>query len=54
MQCRHFGWIYDLNQLENPDSHEGFNKLSLKEYKKEYEEKIKENPISKSRLFCYT
>ena len=44
MQCRHCGWIYDLNQFENPDSHEGFNKLSLNEYKKEYEEKIKENP----------
>ena len=44
VQCRHCGWIYDLNQFENPDSHEGFNKLSLNEYKKEYEEKIKENP----------
>lgn len=44
VQCRHCGWIYDLNQFENPDSHEGFNKLSLNEYKKEYEEKIKGNP----------
>ena len=44
VQCRHCGWIYDLNQFENPDSHEGFNKLSLNKYKKEYEEKIKENP----------
>lgn len=44
VQCRHCGWIYDLNQFENPDSHEGFNKLSLNEYKKEFEEKIKENP----------
>ena len=42
--CQHCGWIYDLNQFENPDSHEGFNKLSLNEYKKDYEEKIKNNP----------
>ena len=44
VQCRHCGWIYDLDQFENPDSHEGFNKLSLNEYKKEFEEKIRLNP----------
>lgn len=42
--CRHCGWIYDLHQFENPDSHDGFNKLSLNEYKKEFKEKIKNNP----------
>ena len=44
VQCRHCGWIYDLDQFENPDSHDGFNKLSLNEYKKAYEEKTKINP----------
>ncbi len=42
--CRHCGWVYDLDQFENPDFHEGFNGLSLNEYKKWYEEKIKDNP----------
>ena len=44
VHCRHCGWIYDLDQFENPDSHEGYNKLSLNEYKKDFEEKIKDNP----------
>lgn len=43
-QCQHCGWIYDLDQFENPNSNIGFNEKSLKEYKKAYEEKIKENP----------
>ena len=42
--CFKCGWIYDLNQLENPESKVGFNKMSLMEYKKWYEEKLKENP----------
>lgn len=44
VHCRHCGWIYDLNQFEKPDSHDEFNKLSLNEYKKHYEEKRKNNP----------
>ena len=44
VQCRHCGWIYDLDQYENPDSSDGYNKLSLKEYKKEFDEKVKNNP----------
>ncbi len=42
--CRHCGWVYDLDQTENPDSHDGFNELSLNEYKKAFEEKVKEYP----------
>lgn len=43
-RCLHCGWIYDLDQVENPNSHDGFNKLSLNEYKKEFENKVKINP----------
>lgn len=42
--CRHCGWVYDLDQSENPDSHDGFNELSLNEYKKAFEQKLKGNP----------
>ena len=44
IQCSHCGWIYDLDQAENPNLKEGFNKLSLNEYKEWYANKIKENP----------
>lgn len=44
VHCFHCGWIYDLDQFENPDSHNGFNKLSLNEYKKRFEDKVKVNP----------
>ena len=44
VHCWHCGWIYDLNQAEDPDLKEGFNKLSVNECKKEYEQKIKDNP----------
>jgi len=44
VRCSHCGWIYDLGQTEDPDSHDGYNKLSLNEYRKEYEAKVKENP----------
>ncbi len=44
VQCRHCGWIYDLNQAENPDLQEGFNDKSINEYKTEYEQKLKDNP----------
>ena len=44
VNCNHCGWIYDLAQAENPESKNGFNKMSLIEYKKWYENKLKENP----------
>jgi hypothetical protein len=44
VQCRHCGWIYELEQVRNPETYIGYNKVTLIEYKKEYEEKIKENP----------
>lgn len=44
VQCRHCGWIYDLFQAENPDSKDGFNEMSVNEYKKVFESKIKDNP----------
>lgn len=42
--CFSCGWIYDLDQAENPESKDGFNKMSVVEYKKWYEDKLKENP----------
>ena len=42
--CQHCGWIYDLFQAENPDLKEGFNEMSVNEYKEWFENKIKENP----------
>ncbi len=42
--CQHCGWVYDLDQAENPTLKEGFNKLSLNEYKEWYANKLKENP----------
>lgn len=44
VQCSHCGWIYDLFQAEHPDSKNGFNKMSVNEYKKWFKDKIKENP----------
>lgn len=43
-ECYKCGWIYDLDQAENPESKEGYNKMSLIEYKNWYEVKLKENP----------
>ena len=42
--CTVCGWIYDITQYENPDSTKGFNKMSLNDFKKKYEEKVKNNP----------
>ncbi len=44
VQCSHCGWIYELEQVNNPDTYTGFNDKTLSEYRKWYEEKIKENP----------
>jgi ribosomal protein L37AE/L43A len=43
IQCRHCGWYYDLEQIDNPNLKNQSNKLSLIEYKKMYQEKIKED-----------
>ncbi len=38
--CSVCGWVYDLNQAENPDCKDGENEMSLNEYKAWYENKI--------------
>lgn len=38
------GWEDDENQEEEPDDPRGANGMSLNEYKKQYEEKLKKNP----------
>lgn len=43
-QCSHCGWIYDVNQLENPDFKFGLNRLRVNEYKKWFERKINKYP----------
>lgn len=43
VQCPHCGWIYDLGQTENPDSHEGHNQKSLNEHLKWFKAKVAEN-----------
>lgn len=43
-QCRHCGWLYDLEQAKNPDLGNKTNKLSLNDYKKEFMTKVKANP----------
>ena len=42
--CTLCGWHYDPSQHIDPDKKEGANALSLNEYKKWYEDKLKENP----------
>ena len=44
VNCRRCGWVYDIGQAENPESHEGHNDLSLSEYREQYKAKIAENP----------
>lgn len=43
-QCSRCGWFYDLEQVANPDLEHESNEMSLNQYKKWYQEKIKENP----------
>lgn len=42
--CSQCGWVYDLEQMENPDLANKSNELSLNNYKKMYEELISEDP----------
>ena len=44
VQCSHCGWIYDLDQAESPDLLDGYNSISLNEYKEWFSAKIKEQP----------
>ena len=44
VRCSHCGWIYDLDQAENSARKEGFNELSVNEYKEWYASRLKENP----------
>ena len=42
--CYHCGWIYDLEQAENPKLKQGYNKLSVEEMREDYRAKIAEKP----------
>lgn len=42
--CSFSGWEDDIVQLSNPDFAGGANKLSLRQYRKEYKKIIKEDP----------
>ena len=42
-QCSRCGWLYDLEQVENPDLQNKTNVMSLNQYKSWYKNKIKEN-----------
>lgn len=42
--CHHCGWKYDLYQVEHPNASHLTNELSLEDYKKWFEDRIKENP----------
>ncbi len=44
VQCTKCGWIYDLDQAKDPDLKDGFNELSLNEYRKDFESKIAADP----------
>lgn len=43
-RCFHCGWVFDLNQYKDHSLKNGMNEKSVDEYKKEYEELIKEDP----------
>lgn len=42
--CTECGWIFDEEQIGNPDLKNGSNDITLNEYKEWYKIKIKENP----------
>ena len=43
--CSHCGWKYDLYQFEHPNVSNLTNELSLNDYCKDYQQKIKDIPI---------
>lgn len=52
--CHHCGWIYDIEQVQNPNLANKSNDLSLNEYKNRYEQQIKENPnYDYSKVTCF-
>lgn len=44
IQCHSCGWIYDFNQIINPETKNSLNNISLNEFKKRYNEMITKNP----------
>lgn len=44
LQCQQCGWIYDLAQVEDKDLVDAENGISLREYRKRYQELIRQNP----------
>ncbi len=42
--CPVCGWVYDLEQVNDPDLDNGKNRMNLKDYTKWYQTKISENP----------
>ncbi len=43
-QCLSCGWKYDLRQVDFPDEADDKNGMSLNEFRRQYEEKLAENP----------
>ena len=44
LQCPQCGWIYDLEQVEDPKATTSLNGTSLTDYREKYKALIKENP----------
>ena len=44
MQCSHCGWIYDPDQINDPECYSSDNKMTLNEYKQKYLKMISDNP----------
>ena len=44
INCSVCGWIYDFDQAENHDLKDGFNEMSVNEYREWFKQKRDENP----------
>ena len=44
VQCTECGWIYEWDQICDPDKKGKWNDLSLNEYRKDYQQKLEEDP----------
>lgn len=44
LYCYHCGWKYDIKQAKNHSLDDGNNKISVENYKKEYQKQIDNNP----------